>query len=165
MYVNVISLLSLLMSCLMNSFGYEVIFLIMYSFVISLLILNVAFMYYFDYSCIDDNYVLYNNFNIFKLHKLLLLFFFCHTIRYTYIKEIHISDGLCVLSQVTSFLEKIPANLLAQTSFKCQAYHRALLHIEAFLKDNPNQLKEHLGFMQVRVCPITDDEFISSLSK
>ncbi|XP_047501891.1 serine/threonine-protein kinase ATR-like [Penaeus chinensis] len=52
------------------------------------------------------------------------------------------------LQQVTGFLEKIPANLLAQTSFKCQAYHRAMLHIEAFLKDNPSQLKEHLGFMQ-----------------
>ncbi|KAK8731546.1 hypothetical protein OTU49_007362 [Cherax quadricarinatus] len=52
------------------------------------------------------------------------------------------------LQQVTSFLEKIPANLLAQTSFKCQAYSRALLHIEAYLKDNPDQLKEHLRFLQ-----------------
>nr|XP_045585132.1 serine/threonine-protein kinase atr-like isoform X1 [Procambarus clarkii] len=52
------------------------------------------------------------------------------------------------LQQMTSFLEKIPANLLAQTSFKCQAYSRALLHIEAYLKDNPDQLKEHLRFLQ-----------------
>ncbi|KAG7176083.1 serine/threonine-protein kinase atr-like [Homarus americanus] len=52
------------------------------------------------------------------------------------------------LQQVTDFLEKIPGNLLAQTSFKCQAYSRALLHIEAYLKDNANDLKEHLRFLQ-----------------
>ncbi|XP_068202044.1 serine/threonine-protein kinase ATR [Palaemon carinicauda] len=52
------------------------------------------------------------------------------------------------LRQVNGFLEKIPANLLAQTSFKCKAYSRALLHIEAHLKDNPEQLKECLHFLQ-----------------
>ncbi|KAK8381931.1 hypothetical protein O3P69_015148 [Scylla paramamosain] len=52
------------------------------------------------------------------------------------------------LQQVLCFLENIPADILAQTSFKTQAYSRALLHIEAFLKDNSSQLKEHLHFLQ-----------------
>ncbi|XP_050687762.1 serine/threonine-protein kinase ATR-like isoform X2 [Eriocheir sinensis] len=52
------------------------------------------------------------------------------------------------LKQVMSFLEKIPADILAQTSYKMQSYSRALLHIETYLKDNSDQLKEHLHFLQ-----------------
>ncbi|KAK7086778.1 hypothetical protein SK128_004454, partial [Halocaridina rubra] len=52
------------------------------------------------------------------------------------------------LRQVNEFIEKIPADLLAQTSFKCKSYSRALLHIESYLKDHPDELKEHLHFLQ-----------------
>ncbi|KAK3852062.1 hypothetical protein Pcinc_041331, partial [Petrolisthes cinctipes] len=52
------------------------------------------------------------------------------------------------LKQVMSFLEKIPADILAHTSYKSHAYSRALMHIEAYIKDNPQQVKEHLRFLQ-----------------
>lgn len=57
------------------------------------------------------------------------------------------------LKLITEFLESIPGDLLAQTSFKCQAFSRALLHIETHLKDKPQELKEHLKFIQeIYVC-------------
>ncbi|KAK4290974.1 hypothetical protein Pmani_036168 [Petrolisthes manimaculis] len=52
------------------------------------------------------------------------------------------------LHQVMSFLEKIPADILAHTSYKSHAYSPALMHIEAYIKDNPLQVKEHLCFLQ-----------------
>ncbi|KAK4323288.1 hypothetical protein Pmani_005988 [Petrolisthes manimaculis] len=56
------------------------------------------------------------------------------------------------LHQVMSFLEKIPADILAHTSYKSHAYSPALMHIEAYIKDNPLQVKEHLLFLQVSEC-------------
>ncbi|KAK4322148.1 hypothetical protein Pmani_007100 [Petrolisthes manimaculis] len=56
------------------------------------------------------------------------------------------------LHQVMSFLEKIPADILAHTSYKSHAYSPALMHIEAYIKDNPLQVKEHLCFLQVSEC-------------
>ncbi|XP_076061506.1 serine/threonine-protein kinase atr-like isoform X2 [Oratosquilla oratoria] len=52
------------------------------------------------------------------------------------------------LKQVIAFQEKIPANLLAKTSFSCQAYTRALRHLESYIQHNPKNLKEELGFLQ-----------------
>ncbi|KAK4311357.1 hypothetical protein Pmani_017133 [Petrolisthes manimaculis] len=52
------------------------------------------------------------------------------------------------LHQVMSFLEKIPADILAHISYKSHAYSPALMHIEAYIKDNPLQVKEHLCFLQ-----------------
>ncbi|KAK4307814.1 hypothetical protein Pmani_020447 [Petrolisthes manimaculis] len=56
------------------------------------------------------------------------------------------------LHQVMSFLEKIPADILAHISYKSHAYSPALMHIEAYIKDNPLQVKEHLCFLQVSEC-------------
>ncbi|KAK4325336.1 hypothetical protein Pmani_004090 [Petrolisthes manimaculis] len=56
------------------------------------------------------------------------------------------------LHQVMSFLEKIPADILAHISYQSHAYSPALMHIEAYIKDNPLQVKEHLCFLQVSEC-------------
>lgn len=57
-----------------------------------------------------------------------------------------------------NFLEKIPSDILAQTSYKTHAYSRALLHIEAYIRDHPQQMKEHLRFLQVCVLCFRDSE-------
>lgn len=71
------------------------------------------------------------------------MFFFIVTILYIYVSSSN------TLSKVMNFLEKIPSDILAQTSYKTHAYSRALLHIEAYIRDHPHQMKEHLRFLQV----------------
>lgn len=57
---------------------------------------------------------------------------------------------------ITSFLGKIPQDLLAKASYHCQAYTRALMHMELYLRGGKNELQTQLGFLQVcgteRVC-------------
>ena len=49
---------------------------------------------------------------------------------------------------VQDLVDSIPNDLLARASYQCQAYARAVLHLEAHLKDNPKQLEDQLGFLQ-----------------
>ena len=47
------------------------------------------------------------------------------------------------------FLERIPQDKLAEVSFTCKAYTRALMHYELYLKAKDQLSKEDLDFMQV----------------
>ena len=71
---------------------------------------------------------------------------------------------------VQELVDLIPNDLLARASHQCQAYARAILHLEAYLKANPSQLRDQLGFLQklyvamdepdgvAGVCAIRDQE-------
>ena len=50
---------------------------------------------------------------------------------------------------VTNFLDRIPQDALAYVSYSCQAFSRALMHFEMFVKDHEDILQEQLDFMQV----------------
>ncbi|XP_015779599.1 PREDICTED: serine/threonine-protein kinase ATR-like, partial [Acropora digitifera] len=49
---------------------------------------------------------------------------------------------------VETFLEKIPQDVLANASFHCKAYARALMHFEAFISSQKQDVQQHLEFMQ-----------------
>ncbi|KAK7116236.1 hypothetical protein V1264_001954 [Littorina saxatilis] len=49
---------------------------------------------------------------------------------------------------VNGFVSRIPQDTLAQASFNCKAYTRALLHFEQFITDTKQDLQEHLDFLQ-----------------
>ncbi|XP_032793021.2 serine/threonine-protein kinase ATR [Daphnia magna] len=71
---------------------------------------------------------------------------------------------------VQELVDRIPNDLLARAAYQCQAYARAILHLEAHLKANPIQLRDQLGFLQklyvamdepdgvAGVCAIRDQE-------
>lgn len=71
---------------------------------------------------------------------------------------------------VQDLVDRIPNDLLARASYTCQAYARAILHLETYLKANPTQLRDQLGFLQklyvamdepdgvAGVCAIRDQE-------
>jgi serine/threonine-protein kinase ATR len=71
---------------------------------------------------------------------------------------------------VQELVDSIPNDLLARAAHQCQAYPRAILHLEAHLKANPIQLRDQLGFLQklyvamdepdgvAGVCAIRDQE-------
>ncbi|XP_052214022.1 serine/threonine-protein kinase ATR-like isoform X2 [Dreissena polymorpha] len=50
--------------------------------------------------------------------------------------------------RVEEFLYKIPQDKLAQASFRCKAYTRALMHHELHIRDKAQLSKEELDFMQ-----------------
>ncbi|XP_071844608.1 serine/threonine-protein kinase ATR-like isoform X2 [Apostichopus japonicus] len=49
---------------------------------------------------------------------------------------------------VTKFLKQIPQDVLSRASYQCKAYARALMHFEAHLKSDGNNLQNHLPFLQ-----------------
>ncbi|XP_025077039.1 serine/threonine-protein kinase ATR-like isoform X1 [Pomacea canaliculata] len=49
---------------------------------------------------------------------------------------------------VNKFLCRIPQDTLAQASFNCKAYTRALMYFEQFITDTKQDLQEHLDFLQ-----------------
>ena len=49
---------------------------------------------------------------------------------------------------VQDLVDSIPNDVLARASHQCQAYARAILHLETYLKKNPTQLPDQLGFLQ-----------------
>lgn len=71
---------------------------------------------------------------------------------------------------VQELVDRIPNDLLARASHQCQAYARAILHLEIYLKSHPDQLRDQLGFLQklyvavdepdgvAGVCAIRDQE-------
>ncbi|XP_013417435.1 serine/threonine-protein kinase ATR-like isoform X2 [Lingula anatina] len=46
------------------------------------------------------------------------------------------------------FLDKIPQDTLAEASYNCKAYTRALMHLEQFIKPSEQIMHEHLDFLQ-----------------
>ncbi|XP_022800792.1 serine/threonine-protein kinase ATR-like [Stylophora pistillata] len=59
-----------------------------------------------------------------------------------------ISDIQDEQKAVEKFLEKIPQDVLAYASFHCKAYARALMHFEAFISSQKQDVHQHLGFVQ-----------------
>lgn len=51
--------------------------------------------------------------------------------------------------KVYDFLDRIPQDKIAQVSFSCKAYTRALMHFELHLNGKTSLSKEELDFMQV----------------
>lgn len=49
---------------------------------------------------------------------------------------------------VQDLVDSIPNDVLSRASYQCQAYARAILHLETYLKTNPAQLTDQLGFLQ-----------------
>lgn len=68
---------------------------------------------------------------------------------------------VCILFivQMMDFLAVLPSEQLARTAFKCQAYTRALRHIEDHIRSRPDSLSLHLTFMQVSNCNIIFDHY------
>nr|XP_037273743.1 serine/threonine-protein kinase ATR-like [Rhipicephalus microplus] len=58
------------------------------------------------------------------------------------------SPAVAVLSdEEASFVARIPQDLLARVSFNCQAYTRALFHLESYLHDHPERVQENLQLL------------------
>lgn len=52
--------------------------------------------------------------------------------------------------RVVAFLKGIPQNVLAKASLRSKAYTRALMHFEAYILENKENIQDHLTFLQVR---------------
>lgn len=52
--------------------------------------------------------------------------------------------------RVVAFLKGIPQDVLAKASLRSKAYTRALMHFEAYILENKENIQDHLTFLQVR---------------
>lgn len=52
--------------------------------------------------------------------------------------------------RVVAFLKGIPQDVLAKASLRSKAYTRALMHFEAHILENKENIQDHLTFLQVR---------------
>ncbi|KAM4625275.1 serine/threonine-protein kinase ATR [Polymixia lowei] len=50
--------------------------------------------------------------------------------------------------RVVAFLKGIPQNVLAKASLRSKAYTRALMHFEAYILENKENIQDHLTFLQ-----------------
>jgi len=53
--------------------------------------------------------------------------------------------------RVVAFLKGIPQDVLAKASLRSKAYTRALMHFEAYILENKENIQDHLTFLQVRL--------------
>lgn len=53
--------------------------------------------------------------------------------------------------RVDAFLKGIPQDVLAKASLRSKAYTRALMHFEAYIIENKENIQDHLTFLQVRL--------------
>ncbi len=51
---------------------------------------------------------------------------------------------------MAGFVERIPQDVLADASNNCNAYTRALMHREQYIKNKQEDLHTHMDFLQVR---------------
>lgn len=51
---------------------------------------------------------------------------------------------------MVAFLRGIPQDVLAKASLRSKAYTRALMHFEAYILENKENIQDHLTFLQVR---------------
>ncbi|KAF8794791.1 Serine/threonine-protein kinase ATR like protein [Argiope bruennichi] len=65
---------------------------------------------------------------------------------------------------VNACLTNIPQILLAKSAFACQAYARALLHLEKYLKEFPDQLENHIGFIQKIYASLDDADGVAGVA-
>ncbi|XP_066508582.1 serine/threonine-protein kinase ATR-like [Hoplias malabaricus] len=49
---------------------------------------------------------------------------------------------------VALFLNRIPQDVLAKASFRSKAYTRAVMHFESFIRENKQDIQDHLTFLQ-----------------
>jgi serine/threonine-protein kinase ATR len=56
---------------------------------------------------------------------------------------------------VVAFLKGIPQDVLAKASLRSKAYTRALMHFEAYILENKEDIQDHLSFLQVTLSPTT----------
>lgn len=50
---------------------------------------------------------------------------------------------------MVAFLKGIPQDVLAKASLRSKAYTRALMHFEAYILENKENIQDHLSFLQV----------------
>lgn len=50
---------------------------------------------------------------------------------------------------MVAFLKGIPQDVLAKASLRSKAYTRALMHFEAYILENKENIQDHLTFLQV----------------
>ncbi|XP_023286121.1 serine/threonine-protein kinase ATR-like, partial [Seriola lalandi dorsalis] len=50
--------------------------------------------------------------------------------------------------RVVAFLKGIPQDVLAKASLRSKAYTRALMHFEAYILENKENIQDHLTFLQ-----------------
>ncbi|XP_023240203.1 serine/threonine-protein kinase ATR-like [Centruroides sculpturatus] len=67
-------------------------------------------------------------------------------------------------SQVKEFINRIPQDLLAQASFKCNAFARALMYLELHIRSNPKELQKMLGFLQKLYFSLDEPDGVSGIS-
>lgn len=48
-----------------------------------------------------------------------------------------------------AFLKGIPQDVLAKAALRSKAYTRALMHFEAYILENKENIQDHLTFLQV----------------
>ncbi|CAL1278598.1 unnamed protein product [Larinioides sclopetarius] len=65
---------------------------------------------------------------------------------------------------VNACLSNIPQILLAKAAFACQAYARALLHLEKYLKEFPDHLENHIGFIQKIYASMDDADGVAGVA-
>lgn len=51
--------------------------------------------------------------------------------------------------RVVAFLKGIPQDVLAKAALRSKAYTRALMHFEAYILENKENIEDHLTFLQV----------------
>lgn len=55
--------------------------------------------------------------------------------------------------RVVAFLKGIPQDVLAKAALRSKAYTRALMHFEAYILENKENIQDHLTFLQViKIC-------------
>lgn len=52
--------------------------------------------------------------------------------------------------RVVAFLKGIPQDVLAKAALRSKAYTRALMHFEAYILENKENIQDHLTFLQVK---------------
>lgn len=53
---------------------------------------------------------------------------------------------------MVAFLKGIPQDVMAKASLRSKAYTRALMHFEAYILENKENIQDHLTLLQVRRC-------------
>ena len=75
--------------------------------------------------------------------------------------EVCLLLSVCVFTEsgdyqrVVAFLKGIPQDVLAKASLRSKAYTRALMHFEAYILENKEDIQDHLSFLQVTLSHTT----------
>lgn len=57
---------------------------------------------------------------------------------------------------MVAFLKGIPQDVLAKASLRSNAFTRALMHFEAYILENKEDIQDHLTFLQVSLMYFSD---------